>query len=264
MADEPEPTADEAEQESLSLAERLANAYNDWLHDQRRHQRRWHVAPVEVALLAVIVAVALLVLAGIMNGVAYWSGSGVKDVTALFGVSTTWADLPLAATLLGATLLAQYQCGRICDDFESYATYDDTLGNAPDGAEIDQVISLSKRLRRARLAIVGIAFLGLVTAVAAVANLIWELYFTASSNLSTPWYGYLGEVLARLSAVIPALTCLVIAPRGWGRGSYLLSADEPDAASEDVPDPTGAPAQYRDGLAVGGRMELGRPCPRLG
>lgn len=44
----------------------------------------------------------------------------------------------------------------------------------------------------------------------------------------------------RLDQIL-ALVCLVIAKRAWARGSYLLMADEQDAAYEDEPEQPAEP-----------------------
>jgi hypothetical protein len=242
MAGTHDPDNDGIEEDSLSPAERAGDELSEWLRDRER-RRRWRVEPTEAALAAVVVAVASLVVAGGLGGWSYWSSSpNSRDATYLVEVLTMWATLPVAAALLGAGLLAQYQNRRTCDEFERYLgeqeSDDDDSGE--EGVDIDtgHLTRLRRSLRRTRWATVVIAILGLVTAIAAMTSLIWVFSSTgANSGANTPWYGYLGDVLARLAWAIPALTCLLIAPRGWARGSALLSDDDAylDEAFGDEP-----------------------------
>jgi hypothetical protein len=224
--------------DSLSPAERIGGALSDWLQDRPRHQRHWRVNPTEAALVAVVIAVTLLVVSGVLGSWSYWSTTNNRDVTQLIEIITLWADVPIGLALLGAALLAQYQSRRSCDEFELYLGEDETDDDDLDeGIDIEHLTRLLRSLRRTRLATMVIAILGFLTAVAAMTSLIWVFSSTGvSAGTKTPWYGYLGYVLARLAAAIPALACLVIAPRGWARGSRLLKADEADAPFEDEPE----------------------------
>jgi Na+/melibiose symporter-like transporter len=100
---------------------------------------------------------------------------------------------------------------------------------------------LLRRLNLTRLALACIVVLGLVTAVAAIATVVW--YFHSNMNFAgrTPWYGHVAYVAGGLAVVIPALACTVIAARAWARTSYLLMTDETDAAYEDEPEQPAEP-----------------------
>jgi hypothetical protein len=223
--------------DSVSPAERIGGALSDWLQDRPRHQRHWRVDPTEAALVAVVIAVTLLVVSGPLGSWSYWSTTNNRDVTQLIEITTLWADVPIGLALLGAALLAQYQSRRSCDEFGLYLGEDETDDDALDeDIDIDHLTRLMRSLRRARLATVVIAILGFLTAVATMTSLIWVFSSTGVNAGITPWYGYLGIVLARLAAAIPVLACLVIAPRGWARGSRLLKANEADASFEDEPE----------------------------
>jgi hypothetical protein len=107
---------------------------------------------------------------------------------------------------------------------------------------IDQTMtSVLRRLNRSRLALACIAVLGLVTAVAAIAAVVWNFHSNLNFAGRAPLYGYVAYVAEGLATVIPALACLVIAARAWARGSYLLRADEPDPAYEDEPEQPAEP-----------------------
>jgi hypothetical protein len=228
-----DPDADGIEEDSRSPAERAGDELSEWLRDRHRRQR-WRVEPTEAALAAVVVAVASLVVAGGLGGWSYWSSSANgRDATYLVEVLTMWATLPVAAALLGAGLLAQYRSRRTCDELEKCLDGQESNDgdSGEDGIDIDigPLTRLRRSLRWTRSATVLIAILGLVTAVAAMTNLIWVFSSSGvNSAANTPWYGYLGDVLARLAWAIPALTCVLIAPRGWARGSALLCDDDAD------------------------------------
>ena len=160
-----------------------------------------------------------------------WSSSPSNwNATELVDVFTRWATLPVAAALLGAGLLAKFQSRRRCDELERCLGEQegDEGGSDEEAVDIDtgDMARLWRSLRRTRWVTVAIAILGLVTAIAAMTSLI-SVFSSTSVNVvaNTPWYGYLGDVLGRLASAIPALTCLLIAPRGWARGSALLSDD---------------------------------------
>jgi lysylphosphatidylglycerol synthetase-like protein (DUF2156 family) len=236
VADEQEPPVGEAAQESLSLAERLARAYYDWRHDEQRHRENWF-EPVEMVLFAVIVGVTLIIAADILVGFA---SALNQDAWTLVGITTQWAQLPIAIALLGASLLGWYQCSRSCDEFESYLNQGGS--DQGDTDDIDQTMTvLLRRLNLTRLALACIVVLGLVTAVAAIATVVW--YFHSNMNFAgrTPWYGHVAYVAGGLAVVIPALACTVIAARAWARTSYLLMTDETDAAYEDEPEQPAEP-----------------------
>jgi len=72
-----------------------------------------------------------------------------------------------------------------------------------------------------RLALACIAVLGLVTAVAAIAAVVWNFHSNLNFAGRAPLYGYVAYVAERLATVIPALACLVIAARGLGTGFLL-------------------------------------------
>ena len=69
MTDEQEPTVEGTGQESLSLAERLARAYYDWLHDDQRHREK-RFEPVGMVLFAIISGVTLVIAADLLVGFA--------------------------------------------------------------------------------------------------------------------------------------------------------------------------------------------------
>jgi hypothetical protein len=60
VTDEREPTVEGTAQESLSLAERLARAYYDWLHDDQRHREK-RFEPVGMVLFAIVSGVSVAV-----------------------------------------------------------------------------------------------------------------------------------------------------------------------------------------------------------
>ena len=230
VADTHDPEDDGIEEDSPSPAERAADELSEWLSDRQR-PRRWRVDPTEAALAAVIVAVASLIVAAGLGAWSYWSSPpSSRDATELVDVLTRWATLPVAAALLGAGLLAKYQSRRSCDELERRFGEQEGDDDGSDEEEVDidtgDMARLWRGLRRTRWATVAIAILGLVTAIAAMTTLI-SVFSSTSVNVAanTPWYGYLGDVLGSLAAAIPALTCLLIAPRGWARGSALLSDD---------------------------------------
>jgi hypothetical protein len=228
VADEPELPVDEATQESLSLAERLASAYYDWLHDEQRHRGK-RFEPVEMVLFAVIAGVTLIIAAELLTGFASALNLGAW---ALVGITTQWAQLPFAVVLLGASLLGWYQGTRCCDEFERYLDQGESDQDETD--DIDQAVtSLLGRVSRSRLALVCLAVLGFVTSVAAVANVVWDFQANLNFGSRAPWYGKVAYVAEGLAIVIPALVCLMIAKRAWTRTSYLLLADETDAVYED-------------------------------
>ncbi len=236
MADEPELPVDEAAQESLSVAERLASAYYDWLHDEQRHRGK-RFEPVEMVLFAVIAGVTLIIAAELLTGFASALNLGAW---ALVGITTQWAQLPLAVVLLGASLLGWYQGTRCCDEFERYLDQGESDQN--ETVDIDQAVtSLLGRVSRSRLALVCLAVLGFVTSVAAVANVVWDFQANLNFGSRAPWYGQIAYVAEGLATIIPALVCLVIAKRAWARTSYLLLADETDAGYEDEPEQPAEP-----------------------
>jgi hypothetical protein len=233
---EREPTVVGTAQESLSLAERLANAYSAWLHDDLRPRRR-RFEPLEIVLFSAIAGVTFIIIAQLLAGFAT---VGNQDAWNLIAVTTQWAELPVAIALLGASLLGWYQSARCCDEFEMYLNQDE-----PDQDEtgdnlaivIDQAMTLLlRRLTRSRSALACIGVLALLTAAAAIAGVVWEFHSTPGFVSRPPWYGYVAYVAEGLATVIPSLACLMIAARAWAGGSYLLRADEPAAAFEDAPE----------------------------
>jgi membrane protein YqaA with SNARE-associated domain len=228
VTDEREPTVEGTAQESLSLAERLARAYYDWLHDDQRHREK-RFEPVGMVLFAIVSGVTLVITADLLVGFASVLN---QDAWILVGITTQWAQPPLAIALLGTSLLGWYQGTRSCDEFKRYLNQDETDPDETD--DIDQATSfLLRRVNRTRLALACIAVLGLVTAVAAIAAVVWEFHSDLNFVGRAPWYGYVAYVAGGLAVVIPALACTVIATRAWARTSYLLIADETDAAYED-------------------------------
>jgi lysylphosphatidylglycerol synthetase-like protein (DUF2156 family) len=228
VADEREPTGDGAAQETLSLAERLARAYHDWLHDNQRHRQN-QFEPIGIVLFAVIAGVVLVIATGFLLAFANVLS---QDAWTVLGVATEWAQLPVAVVLLGASLLGWYHCTRSCDEYDRYLNQAEPDQDAT--ADIDREMTLVlRRLNRARLALGCIGVLGLVTAVAAIATVVWELHSSVNFSGRAPWYGKVAYVAEGLSAIIPALACLVISTRAWARASFLLLADEPDDAYED-------------------------------
>jgi hypothetical protein len=245
VADTHDPEGDGIEEDSLSPAERVADELSEWLRDRQRH-RRWRVDPSAVALAAVIVAVASLAVAAGLAAWSDWSSSPTSwNATELVDVLTRWATLPVAAALLGAGLLAKYESRRSCDELESCLGEQegDEDASYEEGVDVDtaDIAGSWRRLRRTRFATVAIAILGLVTAIAAMTSLI-SVFSSTSGDVAanTPWYGYLGDVLGSLAAAIPALACLLIAPRGWARGTALLS-DEADLDESFGDEPAATP-----------------------
>jgi Na+/melibiose symporter-like transporter len=245
VADEREPQVDGTAQESFSLAERLASAYYEWLHDDQRHHDT-NFEPVGIVLFSVIAGVTLIIAADILVGFA---SALNQDAWALVGITTEWAQLPVAVVLLGASLLGWFQCSRTCDEFEAYLNQDESDQREAD--DIDQTMTLLlRRLNRSRIALACLAVLGLVTAAAGIATVVWYFHSNMNFAVRTPWYGHVAYVAGGLAVGIPALACVVIASRGWARGSYLLRADEPDEAFEDEPE---SPAEAEtDSLATPG------------
>ncbi len=240
MADELVPTADGTAQESLSLEERSAGAYYDWLHDDQQHREK-RFEPVEMVLFAIIAGVTLIVVGEVLGAVA---NVGSQDAWTLVGITSQWAQPPIAFVLLGASLLGWYHCTRSCNEFERYLNQDEPDQDKADNklaAEVDQTMAwLLRRLNRSRLAFACTAVLGLVTTAAAIAAAVWQLHALPFPN-RLPWYWYVGYVAVCLAVVIPALVCTVIAARARTRASHLFMADVPDAAHEDEPEQTAAP-----------------------
>jgi hypothetical protein len=237
---EREPTVVGTGQESLSLAERLARAYYDWLHDKQRHREK-RFEPIEMVLFSVTAGVTLIIVGEVLGAVA---NVGSQDAWTLVGITSQWAQPPIAFVLLGASLLGWYQSTRSCDEFETYLDQDEQDQDKPDGklaAEVDQTTTwLLRRLNRSRLALACIAVLGLVTIAAAIAAAVWQFHALPFPN-RMPWYWYVGYVAVCLAVVIPALACVMIAARAWARTSYLLLADETDEAFEDEPEQPAEP-----------------------
>jgi len=224
-----------AEEESLSPAEHIGRAFHDWLQDHPRRERRGRFEPVEVAIFTVIVAIACLILAGAFAALGDSSGQGFTFFDAL-GIATQWAQPPLVIAILGATLLASYQNRRSGDELESYLD-DDDASEAEVGADMNRVTTSALRhLRRSRLALVCLGLLGLLSAAAGITLTSWDLQRGTGLLGSTTRYAYAAIVVGTLAVVIPALACVVIAARGWTRGSYLLKGDEQDAGFGNEPE----------------------------
>jgi hypothetical protein len=137
----------------------------------------------------------------------------------------------------------QHQSRRCCDEFELYLGEADEDGDdaTEDDIDIEHLTRLLRGLRRTRLATAVIAALGCVMGVAALTSLILVLINNQVGAVpNTSWYSYLSYALDRLAAAIPAFACVVIAPRGWRRGSQLLKGDEPGEPVEDEPVPAAA------------------------
>ena len=93
--------------------------------------------------------------------------------------------------------------------------------------------SLLRRLRRSRLALVCLGFLGLLSGAASITLLVVVLRRAVGSSPSPTWYSYAGVVVQTLAVAVPALACVVVATRGWTRGSDLLRGDDADAGFKD-------------------------------
>jgi hypothetical protein len=120
-------------------------------------------------------------------------------------------------------LLGSYQTRRSCDEIDTYLNQDETYPEAPGNEkgtdEIQEVMtSLLRHLNRSRSALACIAVLGLLTATAAVTALVGAFHASPGYIGRPPWYGYLAFVAESLAVIIPALACVVIAPRAWARG----------------------------------------------
>lgn len=219
MADDRSPVAGTVEEGGSSPAERMGRAFTDWLHDRPRRDRRWRFEPVEAALFSIVAAVGLLILGGLVGAVGDFSSfsvAGAYQVQLEIASMTAWADLPLAAILLGAALLAWYQCAHLC---EQVKLYQDATEDTEVAAEVDALIAQDLRqVRRSRITIVFVGLFGLMTGVAALVRLI---YLLSSLHLpQTPqWYSYFGIVVQTLAIVVPAFACVAIGPKVWARGS---------------------------------------------
>lgn len=233
VADEPDGPVDGFEDNSLSPAERIGSAFSDWLHgDPQRRKRRFE--PVEIVLFAIVVAVAFIIIAASSDAFALGANVGAWE---LLQATTAWAQLPLAALLLGAALLAWYANDRVCDEFQMYLRQDESVADDDTLAgDIDQAMTLLLRaLNRSRTAVACIGSLALLTAVAAVGLLVGSLHSGGTFGGALPWESYLTYVAQCVAALAPALACVVIASRAWARGSYLLRLDDADESSEDEP-----------------------------
>jgi hypothetical protein len=215
----------EIDDDSLSPAERIGIVLSDWLRDHPSRRRKWRALPSEAVLFALVAAVVLDVIAGTINGVAYWSSFHIGTTGLVFEV-TVWADLPNAAILLATALLALYESRRSCDEFESWIGVDAGEDDAPAGdgpeAGVEDLRRLPRNLRRTRSATVFIAILGLLTAAAALAALGVQIYLAVSAGGSFTWNGYLALVLSEAAPTVAGLACLLIASRAWAEESELL------------------------------------------
>jgi len=142
----------EIDDDSLSPVERIGIVLSAWLKDHPFRRRKWRVLSTEAVLFAFVVAVVLLVIAGVMNGVAYWSSFHIGNTTELILLVTVWADLPTAVILLGTALLAHYESRRSCDEFESWIGEDDGDGDAPAGGGTEAGVEYLRWLPRNRAA----------------------------------------------------------------------------------------------------------------
>jgi hypothetical protein len=235
---------DDGIEDSLSPAERIGDALSDCLQDRPLRQRTWRIETTEVVLVVAVVAIVLFVISYVLNGWAIWVATNNKDVTALVELLTNWANMLIALPLLAVALLAQHQSRRCCHEFELYLgeANEDGGGDATeDGINIEHLTRLLRGLRRTRLATAVIVTVGCVMGVAALTSLILVLINNQVGAVpNASWYSYLSYTFDRLAAAIPALACVVIAPRGWGRGSQLLKGDEPEEPVEDEPAPAAA------------------------
>jgi hypothetical protein len=243
VADEPKGPSDEDQEDGLSPAERIGRVASDWLHDRPRPYR-WGLEPVEVAMFAVIAAVVLSVLAGVLQAIDLYEPLEGNQAAFVIDAVTQWADLPVALGLLGAALLAWYQTERSCIQVENWLRddewYEGTLKDEELAAEIDGIVSTGlRRLRRQRFAAVCIGLLGLLTAAASLTLLYWV--FTLGANSALNAWGYFALVLSRLPVVVPALACVVIAPSIWARGSDLLRRYDSGVGFKDEPEHPAAP-----------------------
>jgi len=215
----------EIDDDSLSPAERIGIVLSDWLKDHPSRRRKGRVVSTETVLFALAAAVVLTVIAGSINGVAYWSSFHI-GTTGLILVVTQWAGVPTDLILLGTALLAHYESRRSCDEFESWIGGDAGEDDAPDGdgpgAGVEYPRRLSRNLRRTRSATVLIAILGLLTAAAALTSLGVLIYAAVSTRGSLAWHDYLAFVLSEVAPAIAGLACLLIASRAWAEESELL------------------------------------------
>lgn len=231
MAEEPDGPVDGFEDDSLSPAERIESAVADWLHGGPAKRKR-RFEPVEMVLFAIVVAVAFIIIAAVSEAFALGASVGAWE---LLQATTGWAQLPLAAPLLGAALLAWYANGNLCNEFEMNLRRDEST--AEDGnlaADIEQAMtSLLRGLNRLRLAIACIGLLALLTTAAAVGLLVGSLHSGGSFGQGLQWESYLTFVAQCVAALIPVVVCVVIASRAWARGSYLLRLDDTHEPFED-------------------------------
>ena len=237
VANEPEGPSGGTQEGSLSPAERIGSAVSDWLQDRPRRQARRRFDPVEVTIFAVIATLAFVILGGVFAALADSSEQGFTFIDSVLG-ATQWAQPPLVIAILGTTLLASYQSRRSCNELESFLAdddyEDDASGDSEAVADIEEFMtSLLRRLRRSRLALVCLGFLGLLSGAASITLLVVVLQRAVGFSPSPTWYSYAGIVAQTLAVAVPSLTCVVVATRGWTRGSDLLRGDDADAGFKD-------------------------------
>jgi hypothetical protein len=217
-------------------------AFSAWRNDRPRRERTKRLEPVEIALFSLIVAVALLVAGGLLSGLAASSSAapGMNGTDYLVEVMTQWASLPLALALLGAMLLAWYQVDRSSSDIDRYEAPNDNWDPGQLHSFELCLASALSHVRRMRFAVVCVAVIAVATAGASIARLAWEFYDAGLGALGqgVQWYTYAEIVIGCIAVVIPALTCIVLGPLVWTRGSRLLEAaddEDGDEAFEDDP-----------------------------
>ncbi len=213
----------EVDDDSLSPVERIGIVLSVWLKDRPSRSGKGRARSSEAVVFALVVALFLSAIAGVVNGLAYGSFAhfGTAD---LILVATQWADVPTALILLGTALLAHYESRRSCDEFESWIgrDEDDDDARAWDGAEAgpEHLRWLSRKLRRTRSATVLIATLGLLIAAASLVTLGDVIHLAVSARAT--WHDYLALVVAQLAPAIAALAGPLIAARAWAEESALL------------------------------------------
>jgi hypothetical protein len=240
VADQHDPTVGGIDEVSHSPAERTSHVPSRGRQDDVEQQPRRTVLPTEFVLLSVIAAVALLVVSGLVQGFGVSPQQGVSLWDLWGGAATQWANVPLAVTLLGAALLASYQSLHCCDEIERCLDEREAVRDATHDAELalEPVSALTwgvRHLRRSRWALISLAVLGLATAAASITHLVWEFAVDGYGSPGTTWYAKSDVVALTVAVVIPALACVVIAPKVWGRGSELLRAD-PEGWFENEPE----------------------------
>ena len=141
--------------------------------------------PVEVALFAAVVAVAVVILAALCNAFAFANPSLAPYASAdyLVGAMTGWASLPIAAVLLAASVVGWFQVERYSDEIE---LCHDAAGHwVPE--ELDEIVAADLgHLRRSRVAIVCTTVFAIMAMVAALVLLSWQLSDMTTEYLVPP------------------------------------------------------------------------------